>query len=321
MNGLHANFNLVTMLAVKTLRSSLNIFRRSIWLMGNQFEISLVANDPIWAEAKITDAINEINRVDKLLSTFGDNSNVNAINRNAGIKPVKVDPEIFRLIDRSLQISALTYGAFDITYFSADKIVDQAADARPSAFINSYSNYQNVVLDANAVTVFLKEKGMRIGFASIGKGYAADRAKYILQMQGVSSGVINAGGDLLTWGTQPNTADWTIGTADPELQTQPFANLNIGNMCIATSVNTEHDAAINKKPFMVNAKKGFPVSEITRVSVISPTAELSDAMATPIMNMGVNAGLYLINQLNQISCLIIDDHNRIYTSKGIERAD
>lgn len=309
------------MLAVKTLRSNLNIFRRSIWLMGNQFEISLVANDPIWAEAKITDAINEINRVDKLLSALGDNSKVNEINRNSGVKPVKVDPEIFRLIDRSLQISALTYGAFDITYVSADKTT--AADAKPSAFVNTYSNYKNVVLDQQAVTVFLKEKGMRISFASIGKGYAADRAKYILQMQGVSSGVINAGGDLLTWGTQPNNADWTIGTADPELQTQPFAKMNIGNMCIATSINAERYAAISNRPQtnMVNAKKGFPVSEIMRVSVISPTAELSDAMATPIMNMGVNAGLYLINQLNQISCLIIDDHNRIYTSKGIDKAD
>jgi thiamine biosynthesis lipoprotein len=306
------------MLAVKTLRSNLNIFRRSIWLMGNQFEISLVANDPMWAEAQITDAVSEINRVDKLLSALGDNSKVNEINRNAGIKPVKVDPEIFRLIDRSLQISALTYGAFDITYVTADQ-----AEVKPSAFVNTYSNYQNVVLDPQAVTVFLKEKNMRISFASIGKGYAADRAKYVLQMQGVSSGVINAGGDLLTWGTQPNSADWTIGTADPELQTQPFANLNIGNMCIATSINAERAEAINTKPYanMVNAKKGFPVSEITRVSVISPTAELSDAMATPIMNMGVNAGLYLINQLNQISCLIIDDHNRIYTSNGIERAD
>ncbi|WP_183575213.1 FAD:protein FMN transferase [Mucilaginibacter sp. X5P1] len=307
------------MLAVKTLRSNLNIFRRSIWLMGNQFEISLVANDLIWAESKITDAINEINRVDKLLSALGDNSKVNEINRNAGVKPVKVDPEIFRLIDRSLQISALTYGAFDITYVSADKTVD----TKPSAFVNTYSNYKNVVLDPQAVTVFLKEKGMRISFASIGKGYAADRAKYILQMQGVSSGVINAGGDLLTWGTQPNNADWTIGAADPELQTQPFANLNIGNMCIATSVNAERHAAISNKQQvnMVNAKKGFPVSEIMRVSIISPTAELSDAMATPIMNMGVNAGLYLINQLNQISCLIIDDHNRIYTSKGLDKAD
>jgi len=308
------------MLAVKTLRSNLNIFRRAIWLMGNQFEISVVGNDPVWAEEQISASINEINRVEKLFSTFSDGSKVNEINRNAGIKPVKVDAEIFRLIDRSLNISELTYGAFDITYFSADK---SNAETKSSVFTTNHSSYKNVILDPIAVTVFLKEEGMRIGFAAISKGYAADRAKYILQLRGVSSGVINAGGDLLTWGAQPNDEPWTIATADPEQHAQPFANLDISNMCIATSVNTDKYVTITNKPqfAVVNSKKGFPVSEIMSVSVISPTAELSDAMATPVMTMGVNAGLYLINQLNQIACFVIDDHNRIYTSKDINKAD
>jgi thiamine biosynthesis lipoprotein len=83
------------MLAVKTLRNDLNnIFRRAMWLMGSQFEISVVGNDRLWAEERITLAINEINRVEKLLSTFSDSSKVNEINRNAGITPVKVDAEI-----------------------------------------------------------------------------------------------------------------------------------------------------------------------------------------------------------------------------------
>jgi thiamine biosynthesis lipoprotein len=75
------------------------------------------------------------------------------------------------------------------------------------------------VLDFAAQTVFLKNKGMRIGFGAISRGYAADRAKYILQMEGVSSGVINAGGDLLTWGLQPDNTPWTIATADPHRPT------------------------------------------------------------------------------------------------------
>jgi thiamine biosynthesis lipoprotein len=306
------------MLAVKTLRSNLTIFRRAIWLIGNQFEISLVANDPIWAEDCFANAIAEINRVEKLLSAFGDGSTVNDINRNAGIKSVKVNPEIFRLIDRSLAISKLTYGAFDITYFSADM---QDGDGKIS-LVTSYSNYQNVVLDPVAMTVFLKDKGMRISFASNGKGYAMDRAKYILQMQGVSSGVINAGGDLLSWGRQPNDMPWTIGTADPEKQTQPFANVDISNMGVASSVNTDKCIPVNRKQFAnVNSKKGFPVSEIISVSIISPTAELSDALSTPILTIGINAGLYLINQLNQIACIIVDDQDRIYTSKGLNVAD
>src|ERR1700744_60308 len=145
------------MLAVKTLKSNLDIFRRAIWLMGNQFEISVVADDALWAEERIATAINEINRVEKLLSTFGDDSKVNEINPNASIKPVKVDAEIFRLIDLSLQLSELTHGAFDITYFSAD--ITNAANAGTQV-LTTCSNYQKVVLDAKAMTVFLKEKGM-----------------------------------------------------------------------------------------------------------------------------------------------------------------
>ena len=303
------------MLAVKTLRNDLNIFRRAMWLMGSQFEISVVGNDRLWAEERITIAINEINRVEKLLSTFSDSSKVNEINRNAGITPVKVDAEIFWLIDRSLQVAELTHGTFDITYLSGDTQNDDTN----TPVLTTCSNYQNVVLDAKAMTVFLKEKGMRIGFAANSKGYAADRAKYVMQTQGVSSGVININGDLLTWGLQPNNEPWTVGTADPEQCRQPYADLNISNMCIASSVNEEKYNGVTGKEYfnVVNLKKGFPVSEITSVSVLSPSAELSDAMANPLMAIGVNAGIYLINKLNQVACVIIDDHNRIYTSKGI----
>ena len=313
------------MLAIKTLTNNLTTFRRSVRLMGDKFEISVVGNNPLLADEQIDIAINEINRVDRLLSTFSEDSNLNRINRNAGIEPVKVSSEVFRLIDRALQISDLTHGAFDITYFAGtgytgdDAALATNADVKIAPSPVMLTNYKSVVTDAAKQTIFLKEKGMRIGFGANSRGYAADRAKYMLQMNGVSSGVINAGGDLLTWGTQPNLKPWTVAAADPEKRDQPFAHLNISNMAFATSVNTEKYTSISDKKFVnvVTAKKGFPVSEITSVSIVSPTAELSDAMASPIINIGVNAGLYLINQLNQIACIIIDDQNRIYTSKDV----
>jgi thiamine biosynthesis lipoprotein len=316
------------MLAVKkTLTNNLTIFKRTIRLMGDRFEISIVGNDPIWADERIDSAISEINRVEKLLSTFSDDSIINQINRNAGIKPVKVSAEIFNLIDRSLQISELTYGAFDISYYSAEKSfrnfnLTESNHTITAPYTISCAGYKNVVLDTKATTVFLKEKEMRIGFGANSKGYAADRAKYILQMDGVSNGVINAGGDLLTWGLQPNFEPWTIATADPSQNEQPFANVDISNMAIATSINGEKYATINnKKESSINAKNGFIVSEIKSVSILSPSAEFADAMASPIMSIGINNGLYLINQLNQMGCVIIDDHNRVYTSKDILIAD
>jgi thiamine biosynthesis lipoprotein len=304
------------MLAVKTYNNDLNIFRRTMRLMGNRFEISIVGNDLVWADHCIDNAVTEISRVEKLLSAFSNDSKINEINRNAGVMPVKVDAEIYKLIDRSLKISELTHGAFDITYSAPDKKIDLHKIERNSV---RFTNYNHVILDAANTTVFLKEKGMRIGFGAMSKGYAADRAKYILQLLGVSSGVINAGGDLLTWGLQPNNEPWTIASADPNQEKQSFSDINISNMAVATSGNFEKNATISNKKYLhnIDAKTGFPVSVLKSVSIVSPTAELSDAMATPIMVMGVNAGLYLINQLQQLACVIIDDHNRVYTSKGV----
>jgi thiamine biosynthesis lipoprotein len=315
------------MLALKKeVTNNSNIYRREVRLIGNQFEISVVGDDQLWANERIDSAIAEISRVEKLLSTFGDDSSVNAINRNAGIKPVKVNGEIFRLIDRSLKISELTHGAFDITYYTADKLfVDHNTPAAATTTIapfavNTTVNYKAVTLDAKANTVFLKEKGMRIGFAALSKGYAADRAKYVLQFEGVSNGVINAGGDLLTWGLQPDMEPWTVGSADQRREKLPYADLNITDMAMATSFNADKYALINQKTNAISTRKGFAISEIKSVSILTPTAEFAGAMATPVMEMGINAGVYLINQLNQIGCFIVDDSNRIYTSKDIHLA-
>ena len=304
------------MLAVKTYNNDSNIFRRTMRLMGNRFEISVVGNDPTWADNCIYAAAAEISRVEKLLSTFTEDSQINEINRNAGIKPVKVNPEIFRLIERSLKISELTSGAFDITYNAADNNIDVQKIERKSV---KFTNYKNVQINESNTSIFLTQKGMRIGFGAISKGYAADRAKYTLQIMGVGSGVINAGGDLLTWGLQPDNEPWTIAAADPDREPQPFSNINISNMAVATSGNFEKSITISNKKYLNNAdtQKSFPASILKSVSIVSPTAELSDAMATPVMMMGVNAGLYLINRLQQLACVIIDDHNRIYASKEV----
>jgi thiamine biosynthesis lipoprotein len=295
-------------------------------LMGNRFAFSVVSTDADWAEERITAAVQEVSRIERLLTTFNEESQTNAINRNAGIKPVKVDAEVFNLIERSVKISELTQGAFDITYGAIDKSLwnfdlnmHELPDAETARQSVGLINYQNIILDQAHTTVFLKEKGMRIGFGGIGKGYAADRAKYIMQTQGVASGIVNAAGDLITWGKQPDGEPWTIAIADPNRELSHFSTMNISNMAVATSGNYEKFVIINGKRYAhtIDPKTGLPVSGIKSVTVMSPSAELADAMATPIMVMGVKAGLHLVNQLNQIACVILDDHDRLFTSKNI----
>ena len=209
--------------------------------MGNGFEISAVSDNSGRAEYCIDAAITEISRIEKLLTTFSEDSQTNEINRCAGIAAVKVDREVFELVSRSLKISDLTQGAFDISYGSIDKSLwnfDLTMTALPDPQIAFESvrliNYRNIILDTINCTIFLKEKGMRIGFGGIGKGYAADKARLCLQALGVESGIVNAAGDLVTWGKQPNGKPWTIAIADPDQSRVPFSTLNISNMAIAT---------------------------------------------------------------------------------------
>lgn len=294
--------------------------------MGNRFEISVVADEEARAEACIDAAIAEISRIEALLTTFRDDSQTNQINAQAGIAPVKVDKEVYDLIKRSLRISDLTQGAFDLTYGSIDKRFwnfDTQMTALPDPSVAQQSirliNYKNVILDAENETVFLKEQGMRIGFGGIGKGYAADKAKAVLQNLGVKSGIVNASGDLITWGTQPNGENWTIGIANPDAKNKAFSHINISNMAIATSGNYEKYAVINRKKYShtIDPKTGFPVSGIKSVSLLSPIAELADALATPVMVMGIKVGLNLINQMRGVACIIVDDENNIHTSNNI----
>ena len=303
-----------------------SLSKKVLKLMGNRFEITVVADDPVWANERIEDAVKEISRIEKLFTTFDESSQTNLINRNAGIAPVKIYKEVYDLVERSKKISALTQGAFDITYGSIDKrlwnfdkTMTSLPDAQTAKKLVRLINYRNVILDEKNCSVFLKEKGMRIGFGGIGKGYAAEKAKSLLQQKGVKSGIINAAGDLTAWGHQPNGKPWTIGIADPDTKRQAFSFLEITNTSIATSGNYEKFVLIDGKKYShtIDPKTGLPVRGIKSVTIICPNAEIADAMATPVMIMGIKTGLDMLNQIKGIAGIVIDDNDKIYTTKNI----
>ncbi|MEO7529828.1 MAG: FAD:protein FMN transferase [Sediminibacterium sp.] len=301
-------------------------YNRILKLMGNRFEFTVIADNKAEAEKSIDAAVTEVKRIENLLSTFRDSSQTSLINQFAGIKPVKVDSEVITLIQRAEKISDITQGAFDISYGSIDKSLwnfdvnmTSLPDFETAMQSVSLINYHNVIINTEDSTVMLKHKGMRIGFGGIGKGYAADKTKQILQNIGIEHGIVNAAGDLITWGNQSSGKPWTIGIADPDQSERPFSALNISNMAIATSGNYEKYATINGRRYShtIDPKTGLPVSGVKSVSIICPSAELADALATPVIVMGAQVGLDMINQLRQVACIIIDDHDHLYTSNNI----
>ncbi len=301
-------------------------FKRSFALMGCSFDITVVANDSIAAIKHIETAVAEITRIEKLISSWDANSQTAKINQYAGLYPVTVDLELFNLIKNALAISKLTDGAFDISYASMDRLwrFDGTMNKMPSAERITASvekvGFENIILNNEKRTVFLKRKGMKIGFGAIGKGYAADRAKEILIDRGVVSGIINASGDMNTWGNQPDGSEWKVAITNPLDKNKVFALLPISNGAVVTSGNYEKYVNFSGKRYshIIDPKTGYPAIGIISVTVFAEKAELADALATSVFVMGKDVGIDRINQLPNVECIIIDEYGKVITSEHIE---
>jgi thiamine biosynthesis lipoprotein len=318
---------LATLISVQNITADTGKVHKKITrLMGSRFEISAISDDETSAWQGIEEAIQEIIRIEKLISSWNASSQTSEINCNAGIQPVRVSRELFDLIFRCKKVSELTNGAFDISFAAVDHIwkFDRLVQQLPAAEVVATSvskvNYLNIILDKDKSTVFLKEHGMKIGFGAIGKGYAANKAKEVMRKSGILSGVVNAGGDLSAWGKQEDGSQRKIGIADPKNNSQIFAWLAIGDMAVVTSGDYEKYFISDgiRYSHIINPKTGYPVTGIKSVTIVCPDAELADALATGVFVLGEKKGLELIDQMNGIECLIINAQDRIITSKNLQ---
>lgn len=209
-----------------------------------------------------------------------------------------MDAELLLLIQRSQKVSNLSAGHFDISFGSIQKVwnfttFDQDAVPSQEALAQSVAliNYQDIVVDAVAGTVQLAQEGMRIGFGAIGKGYAANQARDLMQSLGASSGVVNAGGDLIAWGQKPEGGPWLVGIADPKDDHHVLGWIDATNMAVVTSGNYKKFITIDGKRYchIVNPHTGWPVENLTSVTIACPDAELADALATTVFVLGKTA--------------------------------
>ena len=302
------------------------IFKKKQNLLGSPFEITVVATDSIQGNQFTDLAIAEVKRIENLISDWIPTTQISKVNQNAGITPVKVDKEVYDLVERATKISKLTSGAFDISYASMDKIwkFDGSMKEMPSPEAIKKSvetvGYQNIILNPKDTTIFLKNKGMKLGLGGIGQGYIADKIKVLLQEKGCKSGIVNVSGDINTWGKQPSGELWTVGIVNPMNKNKVFATFPLDNSAVETSGSYEKFVTFNGKRYshIIDPRTGYPASGIVSVSVFSKQTELADALATGIFVLGVEVGLDLINQLNGIGCIIVDDKGTIHVSKNID---
>jgi len=301
-------------------------YSESSILMGSSFEITVVALDEDFAKESLAIAKKEIIRIENLISSWDQKSETSRINKNAGIGAVEVSKELFDLIFRAQQISKLSSGAFDLTFAAVDKLWNfdgrESEMPNPDALKASVFNigYQLIELNEQSLTVFLPKKGMKIGFGAIGKGYAADSAKQLLVERGVLGGIINASGDMNTWGTKPDGSSWTIGIVNPMNNKKVFSWFSLEHNAVVTSGDYEKFTQINGRRYshIIDPRTGIPSQGIVSCTIFAGKAELADAIATAIFVMGVESGLFLIDQLPEIEAILIDDSGIIHCSKNIE---
>lgn len=295
-------------------------------LMGSRFEITAIADSKDQAQQAVEAGIQEIKRIELLISSWDSLSQTSKINQHAGDKAVHVDVELFELIRRSLKVSELTDGAFDISFAGIDWLYtfDKKDHDLPSKKERLKSiekiDYQKIEINPEDTTVFLKIRNSKIGFGAIGKGYAANRAKQIMQtMNGVKGGLVNASGDLVAWGNNGNSDHWKIQISNPEDINRTFGWLELKDQSIVTSGDYEKYFTNDgiRYAHIIDPKTGLPTTGIKSVSIICPDAELGDALATSVFVLGKEKGLTLINKLKNIEALIIDDQNEVYFSKNL----
>jgi len=307
-------------------KTVLREYKKRIPAMGSFFEFTIVDTDKNEAQAweSIAECINEVNRIEMLISEWINTSQVSEINKNAGIKAVRVDAELYQLIKRSIQVGNLTQGAFDITFHALDGLwkfdgsQTEPADSSAIKLALNKVGYQRIqLLDSNRI--YLPIKGMSIGFGGIGQGYAVDKVRDLLIKKGAENFVVNSSGDIYAFGLRADGSPWKIGIANPVKKEEIIRWFNVDGKAVVTSGNYEKYFEYKgiRYAHIINPKTGWPTQGIVSTTVINPYTEIADALATAIFVLGVDVGLDLVNQLPDTHCIIIDAKKNVYYSQEL----
>ncbi len=296
---------------------------RQATLMGSVFDITVIDSDSVQANKHIDQVIAEVSRIENLISEWQPHTQISRVNQQAGIRPVMVDREVFDLTKRAITYSEQSAGAFDISVAGLDHIwrFDGSMDELPSAEVVKRSvahvGYQHIVLDSAACSIYLSKKGMKIGFGSIGKGYAADKGRALLKTLGVKGGIVNASGDLATWGKPPHERYWKIGLNHPFRAHKMMCILKLSEEAVATSGSYEKYAEIADVRYahIINPKTGYPSTGLTSVSIYGPSAEIANALSTSIMVLGKKKGKALLKAFPDYNYIFVTDTGRVSKSR------
>jgi thiamine biosynthesis lipoprotein len=320
--------NLVSWLGTLLLLSCVKeppVFKKSKFLMDTAVTITAVGHKQE-AEKAIDETFSEIERLEALMSGFREGSDVDRINKSAGIKPVKVDRDVLKVIIKAREISEMTGGAFDITigplsslwgFGTKENYLPQEKEIKRLLYL---VDYRRLIVDDSKSEVFLKRKGMSVDLGGIAKGYAADRGIEVLRRKGIKAGIVAVAGDIRVFGKRPDGKPWHIGIKHPREKDKTIAAIDLEDSSISTAGDYERFFIKDgiRYNHILNPKTGYPSTGCQSVTIISKEGILVDALATGVFVLGPEKGMGLIEEREGIEGIIVDSKGVVTVSSGLE---
>lgn len=322
MNRCRLGVATLTLLTLATNSVNAEWHGRTDAIMGTEISVQLWHENEAFARDSIDQVMREMHRIDHLMSTYKDTSEISRVNSQAARGPVTVSEELFDLIERSLDLGAVTGGAFDITYASVGKLYDFRKGAMPTeaqkqASISAIS-IDHVRLDLETRTVRFTQEGVRIDLGGIAKGHAVESAVQLLRNRGIDHAIVTAGGDSRVLGDHRGRP-WAVGIRDPRQKNGIAARMPVQEEAISTSGDYERyfEADGVRYHHIIEPTSGDSAREVRSVTVIGPDAIMTDALSTGVFVLGKQRGLMLIDSLEDFEAIVIDQHGEMHFSQGL----
>jgi FAD:protein FMN transferase len=296
---------------------------REAAIMGTRCSVELWATDRAEGDAAIEAVFADMRRIDALMSTYKPDSEVSRVNAGAGKAPVPVSAELFSLLETAQQYSALSSGAFDITYASVGYLYDYREHKRPDGKAIAAAlpgvDYRALKLDRVKRTVFFGKPGMRIDLGGIAKGHAVDRGIQILKERGLTHAMVNAGGDTRVSGDRLGKP-WIVGIRHPDRKDEVVLRMPLEDAAFSTSGDYERffDEGGVRYHHILNPKTGTSPHEVRSVTVIASSATRTDGLTKTVFILGPKAGLEFINSLPDADAIVIAADGKVSYSKGLQ---
>lgn len=291
-------------------------------IMGTTIRVELWHSNSEIRKNSIKQVFEEMERINKLMSPYIEDSQLSMVNRYAFDYPVVVNEELFSVIKVSLDYSELTNGAFDITFASVGYLYDYRKKIRPSddeiIKAKSFINYKYIVLDASQYSVSFLKQGVKIDLGGIAKGYAVDQSIKILKQMGIEHALVSAGGDTRLLGDRKGRP-WLVAIRDPASKEKAIVMMPLQNEALSTSGDYERYFIEDGVRYhhIIHPTTGKSASEVRSASIIGPDAISTDALSTSVFIMGIHNGMELLNSLENIEGVIVDRHGKLFYSHGL----